>query len=246
MNQFRELQEKAIDILWEHTERRGHKTPYSRRKARKSYLKVEKAKRHGKNAVRKAIGEQLRYVELGARKLKELLRKVPEQHLPGWLLRRLKVIPNVYVQQKEMYDRRVNTCPDRIVSLHQLHVRPIVRGKIPNPTESDQKLHISVVNGYVFLEHVSWDNFNESVNLKAAVERYRARFGCYPEAILADSIYRTRDNLKYCRSTAGSAAYVFLAFRLDGGGRASRKESVKGWSTVTPAYGMRLRAVLEA
>lgn len=31
------------------------------------------------------------------------------------------------------------------------------------------------------------------------MERYRARFGTYPKAVLADQIYRTRDNLRFCK-----------------------------------------------
>ena len=46
---------------------------------------------------------------------------------------------------------------------------------------------------------LDWDNFNEGCDLKAAVERYRTRFGHYPEAVLADQIYRNRDNLAYCK-----------------------------------------------
>lgn len=30
------------------------------------------------------------------------------------------------------------------------------------------------------------------------IERYRDRTGCYPRAVLADRLYRNRDNLQYC------------------------------------------------
>ncbi|KIO56654.1 hypothetical protein B4064_1988 [Caldibacillus thermoamylovorans] len=49
------------------------------------------------------------------------------------------------------------------------------------------------------VEHLSWDNFNEGLTLQKSVENYRKRYGYYPEAVLADKIYRTRDNLKYCK-----------------------------------------------
>ncbi len=32
-----------------------------------------------------------------------------------------------------------------------------------------------------------------------AIERYKQRTGSYPERVLADKIYRNRDNLKYCK-----------------------------------------------
>lgn len=109
------------------------------------------------------------------------------------------MIPTVYQQQKEMYDNHTHVCANRIVSLEQPHVRPIQRGKRPNPTEFGQKLHLSVVDGYTYLEQTSWSNFNEGCDLVASVEDYARKFGCYPSAVLADKIYQTRANKKYCK-----------------------------------------------
>lgn len=53
--------------------------------------------------------------------------------------------------------------------------------------------------GYAYIERLSWDAYNESQTLKDTVERYREATGSYPEKILADKIYRTRDNLSYCK-----------------------------------------------
>jgi hypothetical protein len=38
---------------------------------------------------------------------------------------------------------------------------------------------------------MSWDNFNESGDLKAQVEAYYSCTGYYPESVHADRIYRT-------------------------------------------------------
>ena len=51
-----------------------------------------------------------------------------------------------------------------------------------------------LVNGYSFLDVLSWDAFNEGVTLLDAVDRYKRRTGCYPEEILADKIYCNREN----------------------------------------------------
>ena len=175
--------------------------PYSKKKARKSFLTLSKDKKWSKNKVRKAISEQLRYVELAMERLNELRLQFdkPDDYLPTWLLRRLEVIPKVYAQQKEMLENGKRSCEDRIVSLEQPHVRPIVRGKRPNPTEFGQKIHLSVVDGYVYFEQTSWNNFNESTDLIACVKEYKCRFGFYPKAVLADTIYQTRANKKYCK-----------------------------------------------
>ena len=56
-----------------------------------------------------------------------------------------------------------------------------------------------MVDGYAFIDHLSWDSFNESLDLKQAVENYKQRYGYYPEAVLADQLYRNRENLSCCR-----------------------------------------------
>ena len=47
-----------------------------------------------------------------------------------------------------MYASRTHGCADRIVSLHQPYVRPIVRGKATAKTEFGAKLTVSLVEGY--------------------------------------------------------------------------------------------------
>lgn len=201
LNKSREHLEHAIDILWVKVPHRGHKLPYSRKRARKSYLSLAKSKRWTSRKCRAVIGAQLRYIELAAKRLEELKSQVSnyEEEFPTWLHRRLEVIPVVYAQQKQMYDDHTHKCEDRIVSLEQSHVRPINRGKRPNPTEFGQKLHLSVVDGYTYLEQTSWNSFNEGNDLIAAVEDYFRKFNCYPSAVLADKIYQSRANRAYCK-----------------------------------------------
>ena len=65
--------------------------------------------------------------------------------------------------------------------------------------EFGAKLDISVVDGWTHLECCSFDAYNEAGNLRAMVERFCAREGHYPSRILADKIYRNRENLSYCK-----------------------------------------------
>src|SRR5665647_362784 len=58
------------------------------------------------------------------------------------------------------------------------------------------RLHVSITNGFAFLEEYSWDACNEGTTLIATVERYRKRTGCYPKKKLADKIYCNRANRK--------------------------------------------------
>jgi transposase, IS5 family len=56
------------------------------------------------------------------------------------------------------------------------------------------KIKVSLMNGYAFLDDLSWESFNEGTRLMVAVEKYKTRFGYYPEEVLADKIYCNRSN----------------------------------------------------
>lgn len=111
----------------------------------------------------------------------------------------LATILQLYEQQQSMYDNKTRRCDDRIVSIHQPHVRPIVRGKATAGTEFGAKFTATVVDGYAEVCNLSWDAYNESQDLIDACEQYKARHGHFPKRILADKIFRTRKNLQYCK-----------------------------------------------
>jgi hypothetical protein len=56
-----------------------------------------------------------------------------------------------------------------------------------------------VSGGFTRQERASFDAYNEGGNLVRIIERYKTRTGHYPERVLADTIYRSKENLKYCR-----------------------------------------------
>ena len=165
--------------------------------ADKEYKRFARKRRPGRREIRKALRKQLGYVR------RDLAIVLAMQKDSGVELSRkeqryLETITKLYAQQKEMYDERKNSCEDRIVSIHQPHVRPIKRGKARAETEFGAKLSIAMVNGYADVSRISWKAYNESGDLISEVERYRERWGFYPERVLADKIYRTRANLAYC------------------------------------------------
>ena len=195
LNEARENAEKLLDVLHDPTD--GKKPRTYRKRARKDYLKYTRCRKHTAKMTRKAIGKQLAYLrrDLDAIDGKLSLGK----SLTTRQMERLDTICTIYEQQKYMYDNHTHSVPDRIVSVSQPFVRPIVRGKAGKPVEFGAKLDISVVDGWTRLECCSFDAYNEAVNLQAMVERFRAREGHYPSRILADKIYRNRENLSYCK-----------------------------------------------
>ena len=168
------------------------------RKARKDYLAFAKGRKHSKKQVRTAIRKQLSYVRRDIGYLEGYFSQgyVPDtKDIPVIL-----TIFKLYDQQEYMYKSKVHTVPDRIVSISQPWIRPIVRGKVKAPVEFGAKLDVSIDSeGYGRLEKISFDAYNESGCLIEAVERYRLRTGKYPERVLADQIYRTRANRAYCK-----------------------------------------------
>jgi transposase, IS5 family len=199
LNEAREKLEHIIDVLHAARESGKRKPRTYREKARKAYLTVAKQRRVSSRALRKAVGKQLRFVARDLRMIAMLRDEVGLYALNRRQHRDLLVIHELYRQQAEMYCKRTHRLEDRIISISQPHVRPMVRGKARTNVEFGAKVAISLVNGYVRMEHLSWDGFHEGQTLKDAVDAYHARYGCYPEAVLADRAYRNRENLRYCK-----------------------------------------------
>jgi len=195
LNVCREKCEQLIDAIYiPGTE--GKKPRTYRNRARKDFLNVSKKKRKSKTVIRGAIRKQLGYVKRDLKHIETLLSTYKHDPLTKKQRAYLCTIKKVYAQQLYMYENRTHTVEDRIVNLHQPYVRPIVRGKEKSKVEFGAKIQASLVKGFVFLDHVSWDAFNESSYLLNSVEKYKKRFGYYPYEVLADQIYCTRENRK--------------------------------------------------
>lgn len=62
------------------------------------------------------------------------------------------------------------------------------------------KISIShILGGYVTLGKLSWDAYNEGGDIAGQIEDYHQRLGYYPASVHADTIYRTRENRRYCK-----------------------------------------------
>jgi len=196
LNEARENLEQMVDDL--HDSKDGEKPRTYRRKARRDYLNVAKKRNKSAKEIRKGVAKQLRYIRRDLKIVEELLKS--GKTLSDRQEERLKTIRELFEQQQFMYENRTHRVENRIVSLSQPWVRPIVRGKAKTKCEFGAKLDISVSNSFVRLEHTSFDPYNESETLLAIIERYRAREGHYPEVVMADQIYRTRKNRMFCKS----------------------------------------------
>lgn len=195
LNEARGNTEKLLDEL--HDPADGRKPRTYRAQAHRDYLQFSRSRKKTAKKIHKAVGKQLRYL---ARNLAAIDEKLAlGRTLSKRKEDRLVAIRTLYEQQKYMYDHRCHTVPDRIVSVSQPFLRPIVRGKAGKPVEFGAKLDISVAGGWTRLECFSFDAYNEAGNLPAMAERFWEREGYYPSRILADKIYRNRENLRFCK-----------------------------------------------
>ena len=201
LNESREISEQIIDILHCLSGAKTKPRTY-RQTARKDYLSIVKQRRPKGKKLRAGLRKQLQYLRRNFQHIEALLDAQSGRAIPlaYSLLRKYWIIQHVYAQQEAMYRLKCKRCDDRIVSIHQPHVRPIVRGKANKSAEFGAKLSVSLTTeGIASVDHISWDAFHEGGDLPAQVEAYKQRYGDYPQSVLGDTIYGTRENRRYLK-----------------------------------------------
>ena len=200
LNTAREKTEELIDTIY-HAASTGSdrdKPRTYRKKARKDYLAFAKKRKKSMKTIRKALRKQLGYVGRNIKSIHSLLDTTPDC-LSFAQRKTLWVVQELYRQQKEMYDTKTHRIADRIVSIPQPHVRPIVRGKAKASTEFGAQVSGSVVNGIARVHRIAWDAYNEASDFQEQVEEYKRTYGHYPAVALADKKYGTRENRAFLK-----------------------------------------------
>lgn len=200
LNKAREKTETIIDLLYDHVRDHMKVKPRTYRKvARKKYLTESKKRQVNKKTLRSAIRYHLNCLDRNISSINLMLDMLKENPLPHKKMREFWVIQIVNDQQREMYDNKTHTCSDRIVSITQPYVRPIVRGKSGKKVEFGTKLGLSLVDGFAKAQTLSWDAYNESADLIPHVESYKKLYGYYPDLVQVDKIYGTNKNRTWCK-----------------------------------------------
>jgi DNA replication initiation complex subunit (GINS family) len=130
----REKSEQLIDSIYDR-QLHGDKPRTYRKIARKEYLHTAQKKKKSKKQIRSAIRKQLGYLCRNIRSLHRLLDAYTILPFNKHERKYFYVIQTLFDQQLKMWKTRTHTIEDRIVSIHQPHVRPIVRGKSSAPVE---------------------------------------------------------------------------------------------------------------
>lgn len=194
-----EAREKLEDMICRVSDEYNYYRPRMyREKARKDYLALAKCRKRSAKKIRKAIRKQLQYIRRDLGYITNMLENngVTLSCSDAQMLDTLQAL---YAQQQYMLTNNTHSVENRIVSISQPYIRPIVRGKAKSPVEFGAKLDLSVdETGMCRIEKLSFDAYNESAVLKTAIANYRERTGHYPERVLVDQIYRNRENISYC------------------------------------------------
>lgn len=110
--------------------------------------------------------------------------------------RRVATIKKVYLQQEQHF-RTGDKIKDRIVSIAKDYLRPIVRGKEVKPVEFGAKVNKLQIDGISFIEHLSFNAFNEGTRLQATIYKAQQLTHRKTKIIGADAIYATNKNRKF-------------------------------------------------
>jgi hypothetical protein len=220
LNHARELTERIIDELHKQLMRPGLVKPRTYREvARRCYLRFAKRRKYTQRQLRNAIRKQLQYVRRNLETIQLQIEQGADlEGISPDLEKKLPTISKLYEQQKYMYDERTHKVEDRIVSISQPHLRPIVRGKANAPVEFGAKVATARIGGFSFVIHMDYENFAEAQYLEESAKEFKRIFGFYPKAIITDKVYGNRSNRNFCKSNG---------IRLSGPGLGRKSDDAK-------------------
>ena len=128
LSDAREMSEQLIDLLYDPVLHEAKPRTY-REVARKKYLQTAQKRNKSRKVIRKALRTQLGFLRRNINSIHKLLDAYSTMPLKPKEYKYLLVIQTLYDQQMQMFKTKTHSIEHRIVSIHQPHVRPIVRGK---------------------------------------------------------------------------------------------------------------------
>ena len=120
--------------------------------------------------------------------------------------KRLAALKEVFRQQSALAQKK--EVKHRIVSIDRPYIRPIVRGKENKRVEFGAKVNNIQIDGISFIEHHSFEAFNEGVRLKECIEYQQELTGTKVTRVGADTIYANNENRRYCTENSITTCFV--------------------------------------
>ena len=131
--------------------------------------------------------------------------------------KRLSIIKKVLRQQTDRFQGI--KVKGLIVSIDKSYIRPIVRGKETKRVEFGAKVNTIQIDGINFIEHLSFDAFNEGIRIPQCINKHQRLFRKRVTHLAADRIYATNYNRRYCSDKRRNITTSFVRK-----GRASKDE----------------------
>src|SRR4030042_4488709 len=164
---------------------------------REKYNNYSRKRKKTQKETKKRIRSLLYLLEKILDQFHEIERQYQGQvDLPGKYYEKVKTIRKVLVQQQEIF-KTGKSVPYRIVSISKSYIRPIVRGKEVKAVEFGAKVNMIQFDGINFIEHLSFNAFNEGTRFISSIRYGRSLFGKIT-LTSGDDIYATNTNRKYC------------------------------------------------
>lgn len=165
-------------------------------RARLVYAKQRKPKKSATRTLQrrllKLLGKIIGQWNTLCRQYSSVISLTAEQH------KRITAIKEVYRQQKDHFNGK--DIKSRIVSIDRPYIRPIVRGKENKRVEFGAKVNNIQIDGISFIEHLSFEAFNEGTRLIQCVDYQQSLTGVKVTRIGMDTIYANNANRMYCTS----------------------------------------------
>jgi hypothetical protein len=171
------------------------RSKFSEQKAK--YLIFQKQRRKTHKQIQKRIRSLLPLLNKLITQLDQIFELAAESiKMQPQYFKRINIIRKIYTQQLEHFTTR-QPIKNRIVSIAKDYLRPIVRGKEIKPVEFGAKANCVQIDGINFIEHISFNAFNEGTRLKQSIFLVRKLTGKCTH-VGADQIYANNKNRTYC------------------------------------------------
>ncbi len=184
---------KQLKLLSSYSSQKVPRTKMSKWKRR--YGLYAKSRRPSKKATRSITRGLLKLL----RKIDQCLDQLPVKKTyklaPKFWQRRSTTKQIIDQQWIKFYEGK--DPQGRIVSLDKPYIRPIKRGKEIKKTEFGAKVHKVQIDGISFIEHLSFDAFNEGIRLKSSIYLAQNLMKTKVQIIGADGIYANNPNRNY-------------------------------------------------
>ena len=181
------------------------------RTARKIFVRFSKRSKSSEK-VRKRVHKQMfQFLRRNFKQLSDLREKATAQlglqcrTNPKILdfLQNLKLAESkirIILHQQKLVRQGILRIPNRIVSFHKDHVRPIVRGKFPLETEFGPKVLVAVVRKCVHIVATFHNNVADVTLIALALRWFKTTFGHFPKEMLGDRGFYARWKSLYLKS----------------------------------------------